>query len=123
MWKFPWASVRTSMAIHLTTAGRLLLCSAMQEVFFLVSCRCATEGARHEPHAATDAERLVVLLLHVVCTQRSTTDAAGAVGHKHLGTVLTDLTGALCRGRRHAHTRHFAGNTRADLSHRLSPWT
>src|SRR5882724_9047044 len=121
MWKIPWDSGRTSMAIHLTTPGRLLLCSAMPEVFFLVSCRCATEGARHEPHAATGAERLVVLL-HVVCTQRSATDAAGAVGHKHLGTVLTDLTGALCRGRRHAHIRHFAGDTRAYLSHRLSPW-
>ena len=77
---------------------------------------------RHEPHTATGAERLVVLLLHVVCTQRSTTDAAGAVRHKHLGTVLTDLTGALCRGRRHAHIRHFAGDTGAYLSHRLSPW-
>ena len=111
------------MAILLTTAGRLLVCSALHEVCFVVSCLCATEGARHEPHAATGAERLVVLLLHVVCTQRSATDAAGAVGHKHLGTVLTDLTGALCRGRRHAHIRHFAGDTRADLSHRLSPRT
>ena len=110
------------MAIYLTTAGRLLLCSAMQEVFFLVSCRCATEGARHEPHAATGAERLVVLLLHVVCTQRSATDAAGAVGHEQLGTVLTDLTGALCRGRCDAHIGHFAGNTGAYLSHTLSPW-
>jgi len=81
------------MPIHLTTAGRLLLCSAMHEVFFVVSCLCATEGARHEPHAATGAERLVVLLLHVIWTQRSATDAAGAVGHKHLGTVLTDVTG------------------------------
>src|SRR5215471_19059189 len=94
----------------------------MQEVFFLVSCLCATEGARHELHAATGTERLVVLLHHVVCTQRSATDAAGAVGHKYLGTVLTDVTGALCRGRRHAHIRHFAGDTRAYLSHRLSPW-
>ena len=85
----------------------LLLCAAMYEAFFLVSCLCATEGARHKPHAATGAARLVVLL-HVVWTQRRATDAAGAVGHKHLGTVLTDLTGALCRGRRHAHIRHFA---------------
>src|SRR6516165_9875193 len=118
----PWDRGRTSRAIPLTTAGRLLGCSARQEVFCVVSCLCATEDARHEPHAATGAERLVVLLLHVVCTQCSATDAAGAVGHKHLGTMLTDLTGALCRGRRHAHMRHFAGDTRPDPSHRLSRW-
>src|SRR5262249_9911749 len=122
MGKFPRDREMTSLAIPLTTPGRLLWGSARQEVFFLVSCRCATEGARHAPHAATCPERVVVLL-HVVCTQRSATDAAGAIGHKHLGTVLTDLTGALCRGRRHAHIRHFAGDTRAYLSHRLSPRT
>src|SRR6476659_9664282 len=57
---------------------RVLLCAAMYEAFFLVSCLCATEGARHKPHAATGAARLVVLL-HVVWTQRRATDAAGAV--------------------------------------------
>src|SRR6516162_251581 len=65
---------------------------------------------------------LVVLLLHVVCTQHRATDAAGAVGHEQLGTVLTDLTGALGRGRGDAHIGHFAGNTGAYLSHTLSPW-
>src|SRR5712691_8986372 len=74
-WKFPWHNVRTSIAIHFNTAGRLPLCSAMQDVLVLVSCLCTTGAALHEPHAATGAERLVVLL-HVICTQRSATDAA-----------------------------------------------
>ena len=65
---------------------------------------------------------LVVLLFQVVCTQRRATDAAGAVGHKQLGTVLTDLTGALCRGRGDAHIGHFTRNTGAYLRHTLSPW-
>ena len=63
----------------------------------------------------------LVVLLQIVFTQRSATDAAGAVGHEQLGTVLTDLTGALCRGRCYAHIGHFAGNTGAYLSYTLSP--
>ena len=65
---------------------------------------------------------LVVLLLQVVCTQRRATDATDAVGHEQLGTVLTDLTGALCGGCGDPYIGHFTSNTGAYLSHTLSPY-
>ena len=76
---------------------------------------CRQRGPCHGPHNArcrvTHVRRpqnagglVVVLLLQVIGAERCATDAAGAVVHEQLGTMFTDLAGALGRGgRQRAH--------------------